>query len=93
MTPFLNALAGIAVGITGTLFFVTLSNNEPIAVPYKVVCLMPSQMGEIPTTKIILHDVQTRNRTSADVVGSDGSYRPMSGEVCFHVRAPEEEQE
>jgi hypothetical protein len=64
------------------------SGDPATPIEYRVVCLMPLTQGEKPTTKLILHDVQTKNRTSADIVGSDGSYRPMLGELCFFQGTP-----
>jgi hypothetical protein len=55
------------------------------SISYRVICFLPSQMGEVPVTRLILHDIKAE-RPTADLVGSDGSYRPMSGELCFFKR-------
>lgn len=81
------SIAGI-VSIVIWGYYVVLS-HKPEPIEYRVVCAMPALNGDTPTTRFILHDIQTRDRETADVIGSDGSYRPMLGELCFHMRSPE----
>jgi hypothetical protein len=79
--PFVSVL----LVLSGLFGFMLLVIPEPRVVPpapYRVVCFLPSQMGEVPVTRLILHDIKAE-RPTADLVGSDGSYRPMSGELCF----------
>lgn len=79
-------LVGISLG--------SLTEFKSAPVPYRVLCFMPSLMGETPTTQIILHDINTDRRGSADLAGSDGSYRPLSGELCFFKKnEPEKKDE